>query len=183
MTLILCPGIHPPAWTTAFWAHLGPVCPPGYGDCLIFRTSSQAQWSPYALRQFCTAQSIAPPIILLAYSAGCVAATGMAHDWAQRGQTVAALIAIDGWGVPTVGPWPTYRLSHDAFTHTTSLWLGAGRGNFYASPSVAHAAMWCSPHQVVGYAVPGQGQPMSPPQPMTALRFLVNALEQVLQRV
>ena len=37
---------------------------------------------------------------------------------------------------------PTYRLSHDRFTHTTSHCAGGGTAAFWAEPSVTHLEFW-----------------------------------------
>ena len=55
-----------------------------------------------------------------------------------------ALIAFDGWGVPLVGNFPIYRISHDQFTHWSSELLGKGDKSFYADPPVEHLDLWRS---------------------------------------
>ncbi|NJO19264.1 MAG: hypothetical protein HC838_03205, partial [Spirulinaceae cyanobacterium RM2_2_10] len=71
--------------------------------------------------------------------------------WQQRGGRVAALIAVDGWGVPDLGATPLYRLSHDHFTHWSSALLGAGAAGFWAEPAVEHLQLWRSPQTISGW--------------------------------
>ncbi|MEM0980725.1 MAG: hypothetical protein AAGH78_10665 [Cyanobacteria bacterium P01_H01_bin.58] len=178
MTVIICPGMHPKTWTDSFLAQLDAVYPAQASDRVVFNHSSGMQWSAYALRAYLTAYAITPPIILIAFSAGCIAASGMAQYWEQRGYPIAGLIAVDGWGAPTVGKFRAYRLSHDAFTHDSSAWLGRGEVSFYADPSVAHAQLWRYPAAVWGQQMgdfnsPGGDMRMQ----ATALQFLHNCLQ------
>ena len=89
--------------------------------------------------------------IFLGFSAGVVRAAIAAQIAKLRGEKVIGLIAIDGWGVPLVDPTlPTYRWSHDLFTHTTSTVLG-GQSLFFADPPVLHLKMWSDPDRVQGW--------------------------------
>lgn len=178
MTLILCPGMHPVSWTESFLEQLDTVCPTQVSDRIVFTSASGRQWSPYGLRTYLTAHTVTPPVTLLAFSAGCVAASGIAQHWQQQGYPVAGLIAMDGWGVPTVGKFATHRLSHDAFTHQSSAWLGKGDVSFYAEPPVAHDHLWRYPAMVYGQQVgdfncPGSDIRVS----TTALQFLHDCLQ------
>ncbi|MEM7725486.1 MAG: hypothetical protein AAF208_03835 [Cyanobacteria bacterium P01_A01_bin.45] len=90
------------------------------------------------------------PLVFISFSAGVVGAIGASHLWQSQGGNVKALIAIDGWGVPLLGSFPIHRMSHDYFTHWSSLLLGGGKNNFYAQPSVSHLELWRSPDLVKG---------------------------------
>ena len=100
--------------------------------------------------------SPAVPIVAIGFSAGVVGLAGALALWNQQGNQqggeVARLIAVDGWGVPVIGV-PVTRMSHDRFTHLSSLPLGAGENNWYASPGVDHLALWGEPEQAVGRSV------------------------------
>lgn len=111
-----------------------------------------------------------PRLTWIAFSAGVVGALGCAQGWRWRGGTVQGLYALDGWGMPVLGDFPVYRLSHDRFTHVTSAWLGTGRVSFYADPPVTHWDLWRSPAQVMGWQV-SQGK-----QRQTAAEFIVAQL-------
>lgn len=152
--VIVCPGFHPQAWTDAFlqsvafpesvsvWIfpkHLYPACS---GIHLL-------NWMLELSRQ----QQLQHAPILLGFSAGAVATVQAAWAWQQLGEKVAAIIALDGWGVPLPSDIPGYRLSHDFFTHWSSALLGEGCDRFYASPDVTHADLWQVPQQVQGWQV------------------------------
>ena len=95
----------------------------------------------------------APPIVFIGFSAGVIGALGAAWEWQLGGGQVKAVIAIDGWGVPLGGNFPIHRLSHDYFTHATSIVLNSQVNSFYAEPSVEHLQMWRSPSTVQGWAI------------------------------
>ncbi|WP_202978804.1 hypothetical protein [Halomicronema hongdechloris] len=168
---IICPGMHPPELTERFLACLttdGEL----WGNIVqILCPDRYPPFSAHALRQGLQAclgePASAPPIIMLAFSAGVVGATGLAWYWYRSGGQVLALFAVDGWGVPVVGPWDSYRLSHDAFTHHSSLLLGGGAVNFYADPAVAHQDLWQWPDQTWGWQVSTHSHSST-----TALSFL-----------
>ena len=84
-------------------------------------------------------------------------AWGAALGLSLRQIKVKALIAIDGWGVALWGNFPIYRLSHDYFTHWSSLALGGGDKNFYADPPVGHLDLWRSPQTTRGWQVNSNG--------------------------
>jgi hypothetical protein len=96
----------------------------------------------------------ASPITALGFSAGVVGLAGALTLWQQQGGKIATCFALDGWGMPLVG-LPICRLSHDYFTHWSSLPLGAGDVNFYAEPAVDHLSLWASPEEVIGWQVNG----------------------------
>ncbi len=99
-------------------------------------------------------QNSTAPITAIGFSAGVVGMAGALTLWQQPSGKVARFFAVDGWGVPIVG-LPVCRLSHDEFTHWSSLPLGAGKVNFYADPPVAHLALWETPEQVRGWQTNG----------------------------
>ncbi|MBW4697070.1 MAG: hypothetical protein KME03_04050 [Aphanocapsa lilacina HA4352-LM1] len=114
-------------------------------------------------------------LVVIAFSAGVVgAAAALQSRYLKRaGITIEALIALDGWLVPLFCPFPIYRLSHDAFTHRTSLPFGMGRTNFFADPAVAHLDLWTAPNRVVGWQVTGNTH-----VPTTALDFIDSRLRE-----
>ncbi|UKO97944.1 hypothetical protein [Nostoc sp. UHCC 0870] len=113
------------------------------------------------------------PVIFISFSAGVVGAIAAATQWQMMGGHVKAFIAIDGWGVPLWGDFPIHRLSHDYFTHWSSLLLGSGQDNFYAEPPVDHLTMWRSPETVQGWWVDSsKGEITTPKTRLTAAEFL-----------
>lgn len=163
--LLVCGGMHPPSYTgqvlttiahDAVLSQLGAVvCAPQPSLGII---------SPFALRQTLVARleamtpeaavAAAPTgVIIWAFSAGCVGAASLATYWQRYQGPVLALLLVDGWGVARDPGVPTYRLSHDYFTHATSRWLGAGDIDFYADPAVPHLTLWQSPQVVSGWTV------------------------------
>jgi hypothetical protein len=180
LVLIICPGIHDPQLTEQFLSTLG-----------LNRVSSDPSPSvwvvPPSARPYCAAELLEflhrrgaidfsrpgslDPLILIGFSAGVVGAIGVAWSLYALQYPIQALIAIDGWGVPLVAPFPIYRISHDYFTHWSSGLLGPGLEGFYADPPVEHLDLWRSPPQAVGWSVPALGSP-SPPQKTTAAEFL-----------
>lgn len=111
--------------------------------------------------------------MVIAFSAGVAGAIPALNLWQLQGGKVAGLLAIDGWGVPAVGNFPIYRLSHDYFTHWSSALLGTGEVNFYADPPVEHLEMWRSPHTCQGWRVTNID---SPRIATTALKFIMEIL-------
>ncbi|KPQ37178.1 MAG: hypothetical protein HLUCCA11_01755 [Phormidesmis priestleyi Ana] len=117
------------------------------------------------------------PIVAIGFSAGVVGLAGALSLWQQRGGKVARFFAVDGWGVPVMG-LPVCRLSHDAFTHWSSLPLGAGNINFYAEPAVGHLDIWGKSTQVNGWQVKGwQPGGTAGSKAMTAADFLAGQLQ------
>lgn len=108
------------------------------------------------------------PLVAIGFSAGVVGLTGALTLWQQQGGKVAQFFALDGWGMPIAG-LPVCRLSHDLFTHWSTLPLGSGKVNFYADPPVDHLQLWGEPEQVQGWQVGGWAQTK---MPMTAAKFL-----------
>ncbi len=110
-------------------------------------------WLSETLKKSSIASSI--PVVGIGFSAGVVGLAGALAIWNQQGD-VARLIAVDGWGVPVVG-LPVCRMSHDRFTHLSTLPLDifsdAGKVNFYADPSVEHLSLWGEPEAAQGWQV------------------------------
>lgn len=159
MTVVICPGIHPPEFTRSFLAALGRRPQ----QDLVFPADRYPAYSAYHLWQFLRAEGLTRPaqeILLIGFSAGVVGAIGAATLWQGCRGTVKALIALDGWGVPLVGNFPIYRLSHDPFTHWSSSWLG-GQAGFYADPPVAHLELWRAPHQARGWRMALENKPLT----------------------
>jgi hypothetical protein len=176
--LVICPGLHPEALTAQFLTSLQAAWRPkntapltyliAPADLPIYNPVALLSW----LRQHC---GLEQPLLLLGYSAGIVGAIGAAWGWQLAGGKIAALIAMDGWGVGLYGHFPIYRLSHDEFTHWSSHLLGGGPESFYAQPGVPHLDLWASPDQARGVWVGAAGQ-----VPTDAAAFLIAILQQHL---
>lgn len=164
MTLIICPGIHDVALSDRFLTALNQQ---------LQTMESKQRVSP---EQVLPTERVAPfdglgvwswlqgaanpaePLLLIGFSAGVVGAIAAANFWQAQGRTVAAAIAVDGWGVPQVGDFPLHRVSHDYFTHWSSAVLGAGQASFYADPPVDHLDLWQFPDRARGFRVSATGQ-------------------------
>ncbi len=162
MTIVLCPGIHDRALTQSFrdrlldqWlTHDGPLGLQNSGNLDLHCFEDGHVWGFSALHLLgFLEQQVSPSAALtfIGFSAGVVGAIGAAWAWHQQGRMVQALIALDGWGVPLVAPFPIHRLSHDRFTHWSSQLIGAGMSAFYADPAIAHLELWRSPHHAWGW--------------------------------
>jgi len=117
--------------------------------------STAEPYSPLAVLAFLQRSLPSPPeaapLRLIAFSAGVVGAMGAAHLWQSQGGRIQWVMALDGWGVPAWASFPVYRLSHDGFTHWSSMPLGGSSLAFYADPPVEHLDLWRSPQQAVGW--------------------------------
>lgn len=161
MTVIICPGIHPPEFTASFVRHIESQI----GDYLVVPSDGLPYSAPhvfhYIYRQFVIprptpTQAIAStPLVFVSFSAGVVGAIGAAWMWQALGKKVKAFIAFDGWGVPLIGNFPIHRISHDRFTHDSSIAWG-GAESFYADPPVSHLDLWRSPQTAIGWRVPNR---------------------------
>lgn len=155
-TLVICTGFHDSRLTEDFLGHLG---------------SKSVKLRPYIIISpfSCLNEAFSPgeDLTLIGFSAGVVNAIALAYYWQAQGVKIRALMALDGWGVPLIGNFPIYRLSHDYFTHWSSCLLGSGQENFYADPPVDHLSLWSSPDRVTGWSVNGNFV-----QRTTALTFL-----------
>jgi len=177
--LVILPGVHCQQFTGEFLAVLQRLITPQE----IYTFSTTAESPAYSsvsilgfFRDRITIRST--PILVIAFSAGVAGAIPALNFWQLEGGKVAGLVAIDGWGVPAVGDFPIYRLSHDYFTHWSSALLGTGKVNFYADPPVEHLQLWRSPHTCPGWQVTHDQTASSPRIPMTALDFLVSVIDQ-----
>ncbi|MBL1174925.1 hypothetical protein [Pantanalinema sp. GBBB05] len=186
MTIVICPGIHDPALTSAFLAGVTSQLQPCQNwrtEPLVVPTQTYPAFSsPHILgclhdRFGLNTHDVTKPLalVLIGFSAGVVGAIGAAWGWQAIGGQVKALIALDGWGVPLVGNFTIHRLSHDHFTHWSSGILGQSTGDsFYADPGVEHLALWRSPQATCGWRISTQTLP--DPVRTTAAQFLTDLL-------
>lgn len=205
LAVAVCPGFHPAALTDGWVRSLPPFTQPHIATALpidaiaIFNWLVQTFGDPsIATNNTATTMAMATnmatknsqpakvstaPLIAIGFSAGVVGLTGALHLWQQQGGKVAQFFAVDGWGTPIIG-LPVCRLSHDSFTHWSSLPLGAGKVNFYADPGVDHLQLWESPAAAIGKKVISQQsgkwldlRPTVQSQPITAADFVSQQLQ------
>lgn len=143
MQILICPGMHPAEFTEAFISKVGL----SRERCAIFPSDRQPVYSSQHILEFFQPDK---SVLILAFSAGVVGAIAVARIWQRQGICIDRLIAIDGWGVPLLGNFPIHRVSHDRFTHWSSLMLGGNATHFYADPAVEHLTLWHSPDSVQG---------------------------------
>jgi hypothetical protein len=193
MVVVICPGVHEPGLTLDFLQGLQAGAGVDVSGWWVFPADRYPAYSGWHVMQFLQDRLDAanlvglqqaglqrPAIAWIGFSAGVVGAIAAAHGWQALGGRVSSLIALDGWGVPLVGNFPIYRLSHDYFTHWSSALLGAGQDSFYAEPGVEHLDLWRSPQTVRGYSIspncsmsPNWLSPNSSSQtPTTAAQFI-----------
>ncbi|BAZ15171.1 hypothetical protein NIES4071_70430 [Calothrix sp. NIES-4071] len=160
MAIIICPGVHNPALTDKFLTCLYEKITnipnnSNYVNILTLPTDGILPLSGLHILEFLRSKlkSEETAVIFIGFSAGVVGAIAAAHLWQLQSGHVKAFIAIDGWGVPLFGNFPIHRISHDYFTHWSSLLLGGGENNFYADPGVDHLQMWENPQAVQGWSV------------------------------
>ncbi|MBW4664417.1 MAG: hypothetical protein KME01_09490 [Chroococcus sp. CMT-3BRIN-NPC107] len=160
MNIFICPGFHLPELTRCFLQELSLSADLTSTISENILTFSVKNYTPlsslHILQNLLTTYgqpAKAAPIVFISFSAGVIGALGAAWGWELLGGKVKALIAIDGWGVPLGGNFPIHRLSHDYFTHTTSIVLSRPEDSFYADPMVEHLDMWRSPSTVTGWMV------------------------------
>lgn len=177
--LVVCGGLHPISYsgqilttlaTDAVLSHLPVLAFAPPSPLAVLSAQAIRQGLERGLRELSSQADAHPPLIIWAFSAGCVGAVAFAEHWQRHRGPVRALFLVDGWGVPSTAQVPVHRLSHDRFTHTTSRWLGAGCIDFYADPAVPHLRLWQSPQRVRGWLVgsdPGQET-----RTLTAAEFL-----------
>ncbi|MGC1309599.1 MAG: hypothetical protein WA885_20445 [Phormidesmis sp.] len=165
LAVVICPGFHDaeltarfvrslPAFVQPYVVKAFPADPLGV-FCWLVKTIGSPQAKD------------AMTIVAIAFSGGVVGLAGAIALWQQQGGQVSTFVAIDGWGVPIIG-MPVCRMSHDSFTHWSTLPLGSGQVNFYADPAVEHLQMWRDCTQVKGWQVGPNWQK----EPMTAAEFL-----------
>ncbi|MBD2082271.1 hypothetical protein [Leptolyngbya sp. FACHB-17] len=164
MEILICPGMHPPALTDAFLSKLS------LGNCQVF-PPDRPVYSPRHLLDFFSPQDA---VLIIAFSAGVVGAIAAARIWQRQGIRIAALIAIDGWGVPLFGEFPIHRVSHDYFTHWSSLMMGGNATHFYADPPVEHLILWQSPTTVKGIVKPSNAV-------VTAATFISEIISEIVE--
>jgi hypothetical protein len=158
MNICICPGFHSPQLTQSFLQELAFV---NLSSSLSVNTRTATAKNYTVLSAINIIQHLtktygqphqAAPILFISFSAGVLGALGAAWGWQLMGGKVKAVIAIDGWGVPLMGDFPIHRLSHDYFTHQTSIVVNPSEDSFYADPGVEHLQMWRSPSTVTGWA-------------------------------
>lgn len=182
MSLIICPGFHDSSITQSFLKGLGLLSNQANfrhsGNILICPTQDYPV-SAIHIEQFLRDRLSSPPetspLVFISFSAGVVGAIGAAWRWQFLGGQIKAFIALDGWGIPLWGNFPIHRLSHDFFTHWSSV-PGSGEDSFYADPPVEHLEMWRSPQTVQGWWL----HPVKTPQArthLTVVEFLTMLLE------
>jgi len=178
MTLIICPGIHDMALSDRFLTALNQQLTdiadiPEILPTQVFPSDREAPFNGLAVWSWLQAQANpAEPLVLIGFSAGVVGAIAAANLWQGQGRTVAALVAVDGWGVPQMGDLPLHRVSHDYFTHWSSAVLGAGADSFYADPPVAHLDLWQFPDRAAGFRVQSSNRRAPRTESMTAIAFI-----------
>lgn len=150
MTVIIIPGIHTPELTDSFVRGIENKI---QQNLLVLPTESYLPYNAFAVARWLVRQQLphTRPLSFIGFSAGVVGSLGAAIAWQLRGGKVKCSIAIDGWGVPLIGGFPIYRISHDYFTHWSSALLGRGRSSFYAEPAVTHLDIWRSPETCRGW--------------------------------
>ncbi|MEA5533436.1 hypothetical protein [Crocosphaera sp. XPORK-15E] len=148
---LICPGIHEQELTNQFIKNALNKS----DNLLVFPTDKYPAYSGFHILQFIqeNCKNTSQELMIISFSAGVVGAINAAWGWQLKGGTIKGLIAFDGWGVPLIGKFPIYRVSHDEFTHWSSEILGTGNLSFYADPSVEHLDLWRFPHRVKGWMV------------------------------
>jgi hypothetical protein len=189
VTLIICPGVHDLVHTDRFIRNMD-LKDLLLGDCFVLPTQCYPPYSAahvlhfwHQLDQSSRVRDFSNiPLILIAFSAGVVGAMGAAWAWQHQGGCVEAMIAVDGWGVPRLGEFPLYRVSHDPWTHWSSACLGGGSVNFYADPPVSHLHLWTFPHLSPGWAIQTLPKGKVVRTPTTASQFITQILAQHISR-
>ncbi len=161
MNVIICPGMHEYSLTKSFIKSLLEANSNSYlnqrsVNILEFPANNLSALSGFHIYLFlreCLADKLKSPCVFISFSAGVVGGIAAANLWQNTVGNVKALIAIDGWMVPSIGNFPIHRISHDYFTHWSSCLLGSSHNNFYAQPAVEHLELWRSPSTVEGYRV------------------------------
>lgn len=148
---LICPGIHEKKLTNKFIEN----ALNNLETILVFPADKYPAYSGFHILNFLQEKSVnkSEKLVIISFSAGVVGAINAAWGWQLQGGIIKGLIAFDGWGVPLIGNFPIYRVSHDEFTHWTSAILGTGTVSFYADPPVEHLDLWRSPQLVKGWMV------------------------------
>ncbi len=172
MTIIICSGIHKPDLTLEFIDGMRRAGA-GLTDRAIVPIDYNPPLFPPAFFFYLKRHhSLLTPLTIISFSAGVPGAVAGANLWRASGGKIKALIAFDGWGVPLFGDFPLYRVSHDYFTHYTSLISGGGGINFYAEPAISHLDLWRFPDRSRGWKVTPSGKSYT-----NAAVFLARLLE------
>jgi hypothetical protein len=170
LPVIICPGFHRAQLTAQFVRSLPP-----FTRAHVIKAFPANPWAVFdEIQKSLQISSTVPGLVAIGFSAGTVGLAGALSLWQQQGGQVSLFLAVDGWGVPAVA-LPICRLSHDGFTHWSSLPLGAGPVNFYADPPVEHLHLWGAPDQVSGWQIDGSVGNESK-MPTTAAAFLQQQL-------
>ncbi|MGK7922510.1 MAG: hypothetical protein AB4080_21145 [Trichodesmium sp.] len=182
MTIVICPGIHDSKLTEQFLEGLFMNCRSlsDAKELLVCPTQDYAPYSTIDILKFLWYEkSITTdiPLVFIAFSAGVVGAIGAAWTWQLQGGQVQALIAIDGWGMPVVGNFPIYKISHDYFTHWSWGALGKVDESFYADPSVEHLEIWRSPQNTKGWWLHQNSVEVETASPATVTEFIIEILK------
>lgn len=158
LPVVICQGFHDGALTERLVRSLPVFTQPYIVDTTTVSPFKVHQWLERTFGNRDAAAQL--PLVGIGFSAGVVGLAGALGLWKHQGGKVARLIAVDGWGVPVVG-LPVVRLSHDRFTHLSTLPLDAvgellgdaSKVNFYADPSVDHLDLWGDPEAANGWEV------------------------------
>ncbi len=157
--IVICPGVHSPQLTKDFVESIKNFI--GQQEYSILPTHHHLPYSTAAILQWLKQNypipREAPKLSFIAFSAGVVGGIGAANVWQLWGGQVNCFIAFDGWGMPLMGNFPLYRVSHDRFTHLSSSMLGGSKKGFYVDPEVEHLELWRSPHSCLGWQTLGFG--------------------------
>lgn len=173
--MIVCPGFHEPALTDGFVRSL-----PSFVVPHVVKTFPADPWSTFCkIREVFQEQAVGQAVAGIGFSGGVVGLVGALKIWQQQGGAIAKLIAIDGWGVPTLD-LPVCRMSHDEFTHVTSAALEKKGSHFYADLAVDHLAMWGAPAQVKGWQTKGPQVRKSSDKQITAADFIADQLQDLV---
>ena len=157
--IAIIPGIHSAMLTTSFVGDMQNIL--NQSNCLILPTEQYTPYNALAIEQwlkkYYPSPQDAPGLSFISFSAGVVGSIIAANKWQVQGGKIDSFVAFDGWGMPLIGNFPLYRVSHDRFTHYTSAILGGGKQGFFADPEVEHLAIWRSPTSCWGWQVLGSG--------------------------
>lgn len=171
LAIVICPGYHSPTLTASFLRGLGWTSVPK--PRVLVPDEKMSPIAGGALLGFIKTQvALCTPLLFISFSAGGIGALGAAHSWSQDGGVVKGMIVLDGWGLPVLGPFPQYRVSHDGFTHWSSALLGTGLDSFYADPPISHLDLWRSPQLAQGWRIHPVGMGLERRSPMTAAQFI-----------
>ncbi len=179
-TILICPGIHDRSFTDRFLETFTQLSIPVH-DLLVLPTEQYPPFSAVHILQFLEGKiTLSNRLILMGFSGGVVGAIGTAWGWQLKGGKVAALFALDGWGVPLGGDFPIHRISHDEFTHWSSGLLGRGRESFYADPPVEHLELWRSLYSITGWQVQSSNNNQVSRRQISLIKFLEDLLTQYI---